>query len=122
MTVLPDHSVARNLNRLLKTVGLRLPEGRALGLSAVAGAAASDIDMIRMALVIRVINTLLCFTINTDRLTGMLQRADISALTSLRKALAAGFITVAGMCAPYHDIALAAIILLIIAAVFHATF
>jgi len=47
---------------------------------------------------------------------------SILSLSSLNKTLAAGFTTAAGMLSAYHDIALAAQMLLIVGTIFHRTF
>jgi len=78
--------------------------------------------MLRMTFVIGIVHALHRLTINTDRPAGMLQRAHVSVLALLGKALAAGSVTVTGVAAAYHNVSLAAIILLIIAAVCHTTF
>ena len=78
--------------------------------------------MLRMTLIVGIVHALFRLTVDADRAAGVLQRTYISVIPSLGKTLAAGAVTVAGMTASHHDIALAAIILLIVTAVFHATF
>lgn len=73
--------------------------------------------MLRMAFVIGIVYALCRLTVNTDRPTGMLQRADIRIAPSLGKALTASSVAVTGMAAAHHDIPFTAIFLLIIAAV-----
>ena len=51
---------------------------------------------------------------------GTLER--IHPFSLLRKALAAGFVTVAGMLSAHHDVALAAQALVVVGTVFHSTF
>jgi len=75
-----------------------------------------------MTLVIGIVHALFRLTVNADRTAGMLQRTHISVIPPLGKALTASALTVAGMGASHHDIALAAIIFLIVTTIFHATF
>ena len=94
------------------------------GLSAVAGSAALDIHMIRHTLVIAVINTFYRLTVDTDGMAWMRQRITerLSSLSLLRKALAAGAVTITGMLTSHHDVSLAAQTILIIGTIFHNTF
>jgi ABC-type transport system involved in cytochrome bd biosynthesis fused ATPase/permease subunit len=78
--------------------------------------------MFCMTLIIGIVHTLLRLTVNADRTAGMLQRTYISVITPLGKALTAGAVAVARMTASHHDIALAAIIFLIVTTILHATF
>ena len=94
-----------------------LPERCAQCLFAVAGAAAPDIHMFRVTFIIGVVHTFCRLTVDADRPAGMFERADIRVAASLRKALTAGPVTIAGMTASHHDIPFTAAILLIIAAV-----
>lgn len=93
-------------------------------LSAVAGTAALDIHMIRHTLVIAVINTFYRFTVDTDGMAWMRQGTAerIPPLSLLRKALAAGAVTVTGVLAAHHDVSLAAQTVLIIGTIFHNAF
>jgi len=78
--------------------------------------------MLRMTLIVRIVHALFRLAVDADRAAGMLQRAYISVVPSLGKALAAGAFTIAGMCASHHDIALTAIMFLIVTTVLHTTF
>ena len=93
-------------------------------LSAVAGAAALDVHVIRHTLVIAVIDTLDRFTVDADGFAWMRQGVTerIPSLPLLRKAFTAGALTVAGMLAAHHDVSLAAQTVLIIGTIFHNTF
>ena len=103
---------------------LSLRKSSAGRLSAVAGAAALDIHMIRHTLVIAVINTLYRLAVNADGLTGMRQGITerFSSLSLLRKALTAGAVTVTGMFTSHHDVSLTAQTVLVIGTIFHNTF
>ena len=94
------------------------------GLSAIAGTATLDVHMIRHTLIIAVIDTLDCLTVNADSPAGMGQGVTerIPSLSLLRKAFTAGAITVTGMFAAHHDVSLAAQTVLIIGTIFHNTF
>ena len=65
-------------------------------LSAVAGTAALDVHMLRHTLIITVINALYCLTVDADRMAWMRQgiAERFSSLSLLRKALAAGAVTI----------------------------
>ena len=93
-------------------------------LSAVAGAAALDVHMIRHTLVIAVIDALYRLTVDADRMAWMRQGITerFSSLSILRKALTAGAVTVTGMLAAHHDVSLTAQTVLIIGTIFHNTF
>ena len=99
-------------------------ERSACRLLAVTGAAALDVHMIRHTLVIAVINTFYRLTVDTDGMTWMRQRITerLSSLSLLRKALAAGAVTITGMLTSHHDVSLAAQTILIIGTIFHNTF
>lgn len=75
-----------------------------------------------MTLIITIIHTFGRFTINTDRSTRVLQRTGIGTLLLLRKAFAACVRTAICMFAAYHNIALAAALLLIVGTIFNSTF
>lgn len=94
------------------------------GLSAVAGSAALDVHMLRHTLVIAVINTFYRLTVDTDGMAWMRQRITerLSSLSLLRKALAAGAVTITGMLTSHHDVSLAAQTVLVIGTIFHNTF
>lgn len=94
------------------------------GLSTVAGSAALDVHMLRHTLVIAVINTFYRLTVDTDGMAWMRQRITerLSSLSLLRKALAAGAVTITGMLTSHHDVSLAAQTVLIIGTIFHNTF
>ena len=93
-------------------------------LSAVAGAAALDVHMIRHTLVIAVIDALYRLTVDADRMAWMRQgiAKRFSSLSLLRKALTAGAVTVTGMLAAHHDVSLTAQTVLVIGTIFHNTF
>ena len=93
-------------------------------LSAVTGAAAFDVHMVRHTLVIAVIDAFHRLAVNADGSAGMRQGIAeiIPSLSLLCKTFTTGAVTVAGMPAPYHDIALAAQAVLIIGTIFHNTF
>ena len=99
-------------------------KGGAGRLSAVTGAAALDVHMIRHTLVIAVIDTLYRLTVDADGPAWMRQRVTerIPSLSLLRKAFTAGAFTVTGILAPHHDVSLAAQTILIIGTIFHNTF
>ena len=80
--------------------------------------------MIRLALVIAVINALDRLTVNADHPAGMLDGTGkhIVSLPAFRKAGATGLVTIAGMSAAHHDVALAAQPGLIVGTIFRATF
>lgn len=89
---------------------------------AVVGAAALDIHMIRVALVIRVINALIRLAVDTDRPAGMgYGTRKRSHIASVFKAFAAGIILAAGVSARHHDIPLAAAPVAVVGTVFHGT-
>ena len=93
-------------------------------LSAVAGTAALDVHMLRHTLIITIINALYRLTVDTDGMAWMRQRITerLSSLSLLRKALAAGAVTITGMLTSHHDVSLAAQTVLIIGTIFHNTF
>ena len=94
------------------------------GLSAVAGSAALDVHMLRHTLIITIINALYRLTVDTDGMAWMRQRITerLSSLSLLRKALAAGAVTITGMLTSHHDVSLAAQTVLVIGTIFHNTF
>ena len=94
------------------------------GFPAVACTASLDIHMVCRTLIIRIINTFYRLTVDADRSAGMRQRAGkrIIPLSFLRKAVAAGVVTIAGMFAANHDIAFTTIAVCVIGTVFHTTF
>jgi hypothetical protein len=75
-----------------------------------------------MALVVGIVHTFHSLTVNADRSAGMIKGTDIRVLASIGKAVAAGLPAGVRVLASHHDIALAAAIILIIAAVLHTTF
>jgi hypothetical protein len=75
-----------------------------------------------MALVVGIVHTFHSLTVDTDRSTGMIEGTDIRVLAPVGKAVAAGLPAGVRVLASHHDIALAAAIILIIAAVLHTTF
>lgn len=101
---------------------LRFPESTAFSSGTAARTAAFDIHMFRMALVIAVIDTLDRFTVDADCLAGMLQRTRVGAVPFLRETLTARIRTTVRMFSAYHDVALAAALVLIIGTIIHSTF
>ena len=93
-------------------------------LRTVTSATALDVHMVCVTLVVGVVNTLYCFTVYTDSGTWMCHGAleGISPLPLLRKALAAGTVTVISMFTAYHDVAFAAQMLVVVGTVIHCTF
>ena len=93
-------------------------------LSAVAGTAALDVHMLRHTLIITIINALYCLTVDADRMAWMRQgiAERFSSLSLLRKALAAGAVTITGMLTSHHDVSLATQTVLIIGTIFHNAF
>ena len=78
--------------------------------------------MIRIALIIRIINALIRFTVNTDRSARMRYRACKNArITSVFEAFTAGVILAAGMFPRHHNIPFAAAPVIIIGTIFHGT-
>ena len=74
-----------------------------------------NVHMLRKASVVSIVLTLACFAVNSDGSAGMFQSADIRVRASLLgKTFAAGIVTGVGMFAAYHDIALAAGLVLIV--------
>ncbi len=94
------------------------------GLSAVAGAVALDVHMLRHTLVIAVIDTFYRLAVDADGTAWMRQGTGkrILSISLLCKTFATGAVTVTGMLAAYHDITLAAQTILIIRTVFYNTF
>ena len=78
---------------------LFLRESRTCGFSAVARSASLNIHMVSHALVVAVVDTFHCFTVNADGLAGMRQRTGVGVHPAmlLGKTLTAGVITTAGM-------------------------
>lgn len=93
-------------------------------LSAVAGAAALDVHMIRHTLVIAVIDALYRLAVNADGLTGMRQRITerLPSFSLLHKTFTAGAVTVTGMFTSHHDVSLTAQTVLVIGTIFHNAF
>lgn len=83
-----------------------------------------DVHMLRHTLIITIINALYRLTVDTDGMAWMRQRITerLSSLSLLRKALAAGAVTITGMLTSHHDVSLAAQTVLIIGTIFHNTF
>ena len=80
--------------------------------------------MVSHALVVAVVDTFHCFTVNADGLAGMRQRTGVGVHPAmlLGKTLTAGVITTAGMFSAHHNITLAAKAILIVGTIFHYTF
>lgn len=80
--------------------------------------------MLRHTLIITIINALYCLTVDADRMAWMRQgiAERFSSLSLLRKALAAGAVTITGMLTSHHDVSLAAQTVLVIGTIFHNTF
>lgn len=100
---------------------LSLAESAAGRFLAVTGAAAPDIHMIRLTLVIFVENAACCLAVDADDAAGMIQRAGVCTLASLTEALTAGCLHSVGIFAAYIDVPLAAIALIVIRAIFNTT-
>ena len=122
LSAVSEHLSSRNTDFLFRDLLFR--KSSTGGLSAVAGSAALDIHMIRHTLVIAVINTFYRLTVDTDGMAWMRQGITerLSSLSLLRKALAAGAVTITGMLTSHHDVSLAAQTILIIGTIFHNTF
>ena len=122
LSAVSEHLSSRNTDLLFRDLLFR--KSSTGGLSAVAGSAALDIHMIRHTLVIAVINTFYRLTVDTDGMAWMRQGITerLSSLSLLRKALAAGAVTITGMLTSHHDVSLAAQTILIIGTIFHNTF
>ena len=122
LSAVSEHLSSRNTDLLFRDLLFR--KSSTGGLSAVAGSAALDIHMIRHTLVIAVINTFYRLTVDTDGMAWMRQGITVrlSSLSLLRKALAAGAVTITGMLTSHHDVSLAAQTILIIGTIFHNTF
>ena len=80
--------------------------------------------MLRHTLIITVIDALYRLTVDADRMAWMRQgiAESFSSLSLLRKALAAGAVTITGMLTSHHDVSLAAQTVLVIGTIFHNTF
>ncbi len=93
-------------------------------MAAVAGAAALDVHMIRRALIIGIIDAFDSLAVDADSPRGMAGGIfkGIPSFPSGEKALAAGPVTFTGMPPAYHDISLAAEMLLIVGTIFNRTF
>ena len=117
LSAVSEHLSSRNTDLLFR-------KSSAGGLSAVAGSAALDVHMLRRTLIITIINALYRLTVDTDGMAWMRQRITerLSSLSLLRKALAAGAVTITGMLTSHHDVSLAAQTVLVIGTIFHNTF
>lgn len=127
LSAVSEHLSSRNTDFLFRDFLFRdllFRKSSTGGLSAVAGSAALDIHMIRHTLVIAVINTFYRLTVDTDGMAWMRQGITerLSSLSLLRKALAAGAVTITGMLTSHHDVSLAAQTVLVIGTIFHNTF
>lgn len=127
LSAVSEHLSSRNTDFLFRDLLFRdllFRKSSTGGLSAVAGSAALDIHMIRHTLVIAVINTFYRLTVDTDGMAWMRQGITerLSSLSLLRKALAAGAVTITGMLTSHHDVSLAAQTVLVIGTIFHNTF
>lgn len=122
LSAVSEHLSSRNTDFLFRDLLFR--KSSTGGLSAVAGSAALDIHMIRHTLVIAVINTFYRLTVDTDGMAWMRQGITerLSSLSLLRKALAAGAVTITDMLTSHHDVSLAAQTVLVIGTIFHNTF
>ena len=72
--------------------------------------------MLRIAFIIAVVHTLCCFAVYADGFAGMLQRTPFFA-----EALTAGILRAACPAASYHDVYLAAALMLVIDAAIYCT-
>jgi len=84
--------------------------------------AATDIYALCMALIITVVNTFACFTINTDCFARMIQRTLIAVTAFVYKAFATGIHDLLRLASANHDITLTAVMILIIGTVDCRTF
>ncbi len=127
LSAVSEHLSSRNTDFLFRDLLFRdllFRKSSTGGLSAVAGSAALDVHMLRHTLIITIINALYRLTVDTDGMAWMRQRITerLSSLSLLRKALAAGAVTITGMLTSHHDVSLAAQTVLIIGTIFHNTF
>ena len=122
LSAVSEHLSSRNTDFLFRDLLFR--KSSTGGLSAVAGSAALDIHMIRHTLIITVIDALYRLTVDADRMAWMSQGAAerIPPLSLLRKALAAGAVTITGMLTSHHDVSLTAQTVLVIGTIFHNAF
>ena len=96
-------------------------KSRACRFPAIAGAAALDVHMFRMAFVIAVINAFYRFAVDADRPAGMFQRARIRVAAFLRKALTASIILFVRMFPADHNIAFTAALFFVINTILYRT-
>ena len=127
LSAVSEHLSSRNTDFLFRDLLFRdllFRKSSTGGLSAVAGSAALDVHMLRHTLIITIINALYRLTVDTDGMAWMRQRITerLSSLSLLRKALAAGAVTITRMLTSHHDVSLAAQTVLIIGTIFHNTF
>lgn len=127
LSAVSEHLSSRNTDFLFRDLLFRdllFRKSSTGGLSAVAGSAALDVHMLRHTLIITIINALYRLTVDTDGMAWMRQRITerLSSLSLLRKALAAGAVTITGMLTSHHDVSLAAQTVLVIGTIFHNTF
>lgn len=80
-----------------------------------------DVNMLRIAAVIRIVYALHCFAVDADMLAWMGNRACKAVAAPLVKALAAGIITVTGMLSSHHDVTLAAAVVFVVGTIAHST-
>ena len=127
LSAVSEHLSSRNTDFLFRDLLFRdllFRKSSTGGLSAVAGSAALDVHMLRHTLIITIINALYRLTVDTDGMAWMRQGITerLSSLSLLRKALAAGAVTITGMLTSHHDVSLAAQTVLVIGTIFHNTF
>ena len=90
--------------------------------SAIICPTAFNIHVVRIAFIIRIINTLIRLTVNADRPAGMGYSAcKRPHIASVFEALTTGVILAAGMSAGHHDIPLAAAPVIVVGTIFHGT-
>ena len=77
--------------------------------------------MLRIAFIIAVVHTLCCFAVYADGFAGMLQRTGIRVSPFFAEALTAGILRAACPAASYHDVSLAAALILVIDAAIYCT-
>ena len=80
-----------------------------------------DINMLRIAAVIRVVYTLHRLAIDADMLARVRNRTRKAITASLVKALTAGIITITGMFSADHDIAFTATAVFVIGTIAYST-
>ena len=107
--------------RKTQNIDLFFFEGSTCCFFAVICAAALDIHMVRITLIVRVINAFVRLTVNADRLAWTVQGIHIGIPLTVTKTIAASLIRCAGTFAAYGNISLAAAPVAVVGTVFHGT-